>query len=69
MPVDSARVLIHGLAFKENCPDLRNSHELDVIAELRDFFLAVDVHDTWINPEAARAGYGFAPVQTPQAGL
>ena len=69
LPVDSARVLILGLAFKENCPDLRNTRVVDVIAELRDYGLAVDVHDPWVDPEAARAEYGLAPVQTPQAGL
>jgi UDP-N-acetyl-D-galactosamine dehydrogenase len=69
LPVDGARVLILGLAFKENCPDLRNTGVVDVIAELRDYGVAVDVHDPWVDPEAARAEFGLAPVQTPQAGL
>ena len=43
--IDGARVLILGLAFKENCPDLRNTRVVDVVTELRDYGIAVDVHD------------------------
>ena len=44
-----ARVLILGLTFKENCPDLRNTRVLDVVTELRDHGVQVDVHDPWVT--------------------
>ncbi len=47
--VDGARVLVLGLAFKENCPDLRNTRVVDVIAELEGFGCRVDVHDPWVD--------------------
>ena len=59
LPVNGARVLVMGLAFKENCPDLRNTRVVDVIAELRDYGVAVDVHDPWVNADEARAAYGL----------
>ena len=66
--VQGARVLVMGLAFKENCPDLRNTRVIDVIAELRDFGVKVDVHDPWINPAEAEAEYGITPVASPEPG-
>lgn len=66
--VDGARVLVMGLTFKENCPDLRNTRVVDVISELRSFGCAVDVHDPWVDPEEARAEYGLELVETPQPG-
>ncbi len=52
--VSGARVLVMGLAFKENCPDLRNTRVVDVISELRDFGVQVDVTDSWADAAAAR---------------
>ncbi len=52
-----ARVLVLGLSFKENCPDLRNTRVIDVIEALRDYQLNVDVHDPWVDPAEARAEY------------
>ena len=52
--VDGARVLVLGLTFKENCPDLRNTRVVDVISELREYGLNVDVHDPWADPTEAR---------------
>ncbi len=49
-----ARVLVLGLSFKENCPDLRNTRVIDVIRELESFNLSVDVHDPWVDAEEAR---------------
>ena len=63
-----ARVLILGLAFKENCPDLRNTRVVDVIGELRRFNLHIDVHDPWVDADAARHEYGLELVAEPQAG-
>jgi UDP-N-acetyl-D-galactosamine dehydrogenase len=58
-PVDGARVLVLGLTFKENCPDLRNTCVVDVLAELCDYGIQVDVHDPWVDPEEALAEYGI----------
>lgn len=55
--VVAARVLVLGLAFKENCPDLRNSKVADIVHALRDYNAKVDVYDPWINPEAAKIHY------------
>jgi UDP-N-acetyl-D-galactosamine dehydrogenase len=62
--VDEARILVMGLAFKENCPDLRNTRVVDVIAELREYGLKVDVYDPWVDSELARESYGISLVET-----
>ena len=64
--VDGARVLVLGLAFKENCPDLRNTRVVDVVRELQDFGIKVDVHDPWTSVNEARVEYGLDLVQTPR---
>ena len=66
--VNGARVLIMGLAFKENCPDLRNTRVVDVVAELREYGAEVDVHDPWVDAEEARAEYGLDLTPAPEAG-
>ena len=66
--VDGARVLVLGLTFKENCPDLRNTRVVDVVEELRDFGCSVDVHDPWADAEEARHEYGLDLIGTPEAG-
>ena len=63
-----ARVLVLGLAFKENCPDLRNTRVVDVIAELRRFHCQVDVHDPWVDPAEAEHEYALHPIATPEPG-
>ncbi len=57
-PMD-ARVLVLGLAFKENCPDIRNSKVIDIVRELSSYGAIVDVHDPWVDAEDARAEYGI----------
>jgi UDP-N-acetyl-D-glucosamine/UDP-N-acetyl-D-galactosamine dehydrogenase len=64
--VYGARVLILGLTFKENCPDLRNTRVLDVVAELRDHGVQVDVHDPWVDAVDVQKEYGLALVTTPE---
>ena len=64
----SARVLMMGLAFKENCPDLRNSRVIDIIEALGRDGARVDVWDPWIDAEEARAEYGLKLIATPEAG-
>ena len=49
----NAKVLILGMTFKENCPDLRNSKVIDVILELEDYGINVDVYDPWVSSEVA----------------
>ena len=66
--VDGARVLVMGLAFKENCPDLRNTRVVDIVEELKEFNCQVDVYDPWVSPEEARHEYGISPIQEPRQG-
>ncbi|MGI9375310.1 MAG: nucleotide sugar dehydrogenase [Tsuneonella suprasediminis] len=64
--VNGARVLIMGLTFKENCPDLRNTRVIDLIHELRKYSITVDVHDPWVDEEEARQEYGLGLIATPE---
>lgn len=66
--VGCARILVLGLTFKEDCPDLRNTRVVDVVAELRDYGAAVDVHDPHCDPVEARHEYGLDLVTAPEAG-
>jgi UDP-N-acetyl-D-galactosamine dehydrogenase len=66
--VAGSRILILGLAFKENCPDIRNSRVIDVVNELRGFDAEVDVHDPWVNTDEAEHEYGLRPVPSPPRG-
>lgn len=63
--VDGARVLIMGLTFKENCPDLRNTRVIDIISELADYNIVVDVFDPWAAAEEAEHEYGIKLLSTP----
>ena len=55
--VCNSRVLVLGLAFKENCPDLRNTKVVDIIDALREYSIRVDVHDPWVDRAEARHEY------------
>ena len=57
--IEGARVLVLGMTFKENCPDIRNSRVIDVIRELADFGCAVDVYDPWADAEEVSHEYGI----------
>jgi UDP-N-acetyl-D-glucosamine/UDP-N-acetyl-D-galactosamine dehydrogenase len=61
-----ARVLILGLAFKENCPDLRNTRVVDIVLALRGYNAHVDIHDPWVNVAQAEHEYAITPVAQPQ---
>lgn len=63
-----ARVLILGLAFKENCPDIRNTRVVDVARELEQFQLQVDIFDPWVDAAEAEADLGILPIAQPAAG-
>jgi len=62
--INSARVLVLGLTFKENCPDIRNSRVIDVIEELRDFGCSVDVYDPWADEAEVKREYGLTPLKS-----
>ncbi|MPQ75454.1 nucleotide sugar dehydrogenase [Hydrogenovibrio sp. JE_KL2] len=57
--VEGAKVLVLGITFKEDCPDIRNSKVIDVIVELEDFGIEVDVYDPWADSEEVRCEYGI----------
>jgi len=65
--VDS-HVLIMGLTFKENCPDIRNTRVVDLVKEFSDYHASVHVWDPWANAEEVREEYGIELVQDPQPG-
>jgi len=62
MHVAGANVLIMGLTFKENCPDLRNTRVIDIIEEFKDYNANIDVYDPWVNAEEAKHEYGITPI-------
>jgi UDP-N-acetyl-D-galactosamine dehydrogenase len=64
----AARVLVLGLAFKENCPDLRNTRVVDIVGALHGYGVAVDIHDPWVRASEARHEYGIDPVAEPLHG-
>jgi UDP-N-acetyl-D-galactosamine dehydrogenase len=64
-PMD-ARILILGLTFKENCPDLRNTKVVDIVRELESFGARVEVTDPWVDGEEAHAEYGIEFVSEPE---
>ena len=66
--VQGARVLVIGLTFKENCPDLRNTRIVDIVKELGDYNVNVDVYDPWVEAEEAVHEYGITPVAKPEEG-
>jgi len=64
----ASKVLILGLTFKENCPDLRNTKVVDIKKELETYGVKVEVHDPWVNADEARQEYGFDLVADPKKG-
>lgn len=68
LQVNGARVLVLGLAFKENCPDVRNTRIVDVLRDLEDYGVLVDVYDPWVDPKAAQREHGLALIPAPDRG-
>ncbi len=66
--VVDARVLILGLTFKENCPDLRNTRVVDIIAELQGYHANIEVYDPWVDGAEAEREYGIRPIDAPEPG-
>lgn len=63
LPVKEAKVLVLGITFKENCPDIRNTKATDVIDELKDYGCNVDVYDPWACPTEVKDEYGIDLVE------
>ncbi|MCB1790772.1 MAG: Vi polysaccharide biosynthesis UDP-N-acetylglucosamine C-6 dehydrogenase TviB [Gammaproteobacteria bacterium] len=68
LTVNGGRVLVMGLTFKENCPDLRNTRVVDITAELESYGMKVDVWDPWVSIAEAEHEYGITPIAEPDAG-
>ena len=68
MKICDSRVLVMGLTFKENCPDLRNTRVIDVISELQSYNIRLDVYDPWVDSEEARREYGLTLIDQPEKG-
>ena len=68
LQVADSRILVLGLAFKENCSDLRNTRVVDLVSELRVYNAVVDVHDPWVDEAEAKAEYGIDLVASPPPG-
>ena len=64
--IRGAKVLVMGLTFKENCPDLRNTRVVDIVNELKEYSVTVDVYDPWIDTAEAQREYNITPIETPQ---
>lgn len=63
--VEGSRVLVMGLTFKENCPDLRNTRVVDIIKELAEYNISTDVYDPWVSADEAFHEYGIHPISSP----
>jgi UDP-N-acetyl-D-galactosamine dehydrogenase len=66
--VEDANVLVMGLTFKENCPDIRNTRVVDIINEFKDYGANVDIFDPWVDKAEAEHEYGLQPVKDPANG-
>ena len=64
--INNANILIMGLTFKENCPDIRNTRVIDIINELNSYGAKVDLYDPWVDPKETEHEYGIIPVEKPQ---
>ncbi len=64
--VAGSRVLILGLTFKENCPDIRNTRVVDMVSEMQSYGANVDVYDPWVDKEEAHAELGIEPIDAPE---
>ncbi|MGO3928794.1 Vi polysaccharide biosynthesis UDP-N-acetylglucosamine C-6 dehydrogenase TviB [Rhodopseudomonas pseudopalustris] len=64
-PVLGGRVLVLGLTFKENCPDIRNTKVVDIVGQLQSYSLDVDVYDPWVDADEARHEYGLDCLRDP----
>ncbi|MDA3439424.1 Vi polysaccharide biosynthesis UDP-N-acetylglucosamine C-6 dehydrogenase TviB [Acinetobacter bereziniae] len=61
--VVGGNILVMGLSFKENCPDIRNTKIIDLIQSLKDYDLNLDIYDPWVNPDEVKKEYQLEPIQ------
>jgi len=59
IPVNNSKLLMLGITFKENCPDVRNTKIVDVISALKDYGIEVSIHDPWANPDEVQHEYNL----------
>lgn len=64
--VNEARILMMGLTFKENCPDIRNTRVTDMIKDLNSYGAKVDIYDPWVDGKESQHEYGITPIGKPQ---
>lgn len=62
--VVGSKILVMGLSFKENCPDIRNTKIIDMVKALKEYDLDLDIYDPWVNSEEVELEYGLAPITT-----
>ena len=62
--VQQSDILIMGLTFKENCPDIRNTRVVDIVNELTSYGVNIHVYDPWVDPAQVEAEYGIKPIAT-----
>ncbi len=67
--VEGAKVLVLGLSFKENCPDIRNTKIIDIVKELQEYHIDVDIYDPWVNADEAEHEYGISTTDALQNGI
>ena len=65
--VVGSKILIMGLSFKENCPDIRNTKIVDMVKALKEYDLDLDIYDPWVDVAEAENEYGLAPVSEPES--
>ena len=64
IPIKDSKVLVLGITYKENCPDIRNTKVVDLIHSLKDYGMNVDIYDPWANPEEVMHEYGLEIINT-----
>ena len=67
--VEGAKVLVLGLSFKENCPDIRNTKVIDIVKELQEYHIDVNIYDPWVNADEAEHEYGIRTTEELQNGI
>ena len=67
--VEGAKVLVLGLSFKENCPDIRNTKIIDIVKELKEYHIDVDIYDPWVDADEAEHEYGIRTTEALENGV
>lgn len=68
IPVEGAKILIMGLTFKENCPDIRNTRVIDLVESFERFNCSVDIYDPWVDAKSAKKEYKLDLISAPSLG-